>query len=543
MAGSGAQAKGEVFSSRWGLILTALGAAIGTGNIWRFPKETASNGGGAFLIAYVIFLFSWSIPLLIAEFSIGKKTRLGTIGSFKFLGGNKYAWMGAWMIFVSVVINFYYAVVMGWTIKYFTISASGGLNSSTDVMGLWNGFISSPAQIIMFQFIAIALGFLIVHKGITGGVEKTNKILLPTLFVLLIGIAIWSLTRPGAINGLKFLFVPKFEYLTRGETWVRALAQSAWSCSAGMGMAITYACYMKRREDTALNSFLTGLGDSSASLIAGIAVICTIFGLSASVAEANSIVEASGTGITFIHLTRLFTTMPGGSVIAGIFFISMTFAALTSLIAGFESATRNFMDHGWTRAKSIKVVAFATFLGGLPSAAIYMWVSGFTPNTSMAVPAFLDMQDHVWGLGLILSGLFVAVLVWKYGELRLSFDSWRNSPDRFRRELINTRWNDIYIGRWWTIVIKYLFPIQAIVLFIWYFAQTIYSPDIEMWWLAGSTGLGLLLLQWFIVLILLYKYNDWFASLIVKKPGIEPSDEQGFAEEYLEIKEYEMVDV
>lgn len=531
MANSGGKGKSEVFTSRWGLILTALGAAIGTGNIWRFPKETASNGGGAFLIAYVLFLFTWSIPLLIAEFSIGKKTRLGTIGSFKYIAGNKYAWMGAWMIFVAVVINFYYAVVMGWTIKYFTVAASGGLSSNVEAM--WNSYISSPMQVVFFQFVAIAVGFFIVHRGITGGVEKTNRILLPILFFLLIFLAIWSLTLPGAFNGLRFLFVPKFEYLGRGETWVRALAQSAWSCSAGMGMAITYACYMKRREDTALNAFLTGLGDSSASLIAGIAVICTVFGLAVSVPAANEIVASSGTGITFIHLTRLFTTMPGGLVIAAVFFLAMSFAALTSLIAGFESATRNFIDHGWTRAKSIKVVALATFIGGLPSAIIFMWVSG------MATPMFLDMQDHVWGLGLILSGLFVAVAIWKYGEDRLSFDSWWNSPNRFRRELVNTRWNDVYIGRWWNFIIKFLFPIQAIVLFAWYFAQTLYSPDVEMWWLAGGTGLGLLLIQWFVVLIILYKYSDWFADLIVKKPGIEPQDGLGFGDEYLEIEEPE----
>jgi NSS family neurotransmitter:Na+ symporter len=545
MAGSEgkAKAKTEVFSSRWGLILTALGAAIGTGNIWRFPKETASNGGGAFLIAYVIFLFTWSIPLLIAEFSIGKKMRLGTIGSFKYFAGNKYAWMGAWMIFVSVVINFYYAVVMGWTIKYFTVAATGSLTTNTEA--IWSGFISSPAQVIVFQFLAVSLGFFIVYRGITGGVEKTNKILLPILFVFLIFVALWSLTLPGAFDGLRFLFVPKFEYLGKGETWVRALAQSAWSCSAGMGMAITYACYMKRREDTALNAFLTGLGDSSVSLIAGIAVICTVFGLAASVPEANNIVASSGTGITFIHLTRLFGTMPGGFIIATVFFLAMSFAALTSLIAGFESATRNFMDHGWTRKKSIRVVAGATLLGGLPSAIIYAWVSGAVGQPQLAVPAFLDMQDHIWGLGLILSGLFVAIAIWKYGEDRISVHSWWNSPDRFRKDFINTRWNDLYIGRWWSYIIRIAFPIQAIVLFIWYFAQTLYSPDVEMWWMAGSSGLGLLLLNWIVVLLLFYKYNDWFSNLITKKPGIEPRDGLGFGEqdEYLELTEFEEVDV
>ncbi len=531
MAGTDQKGKTEVFSSRWGLIFTALGAAIGTGNIWRFPKETASNGGGAFLIAYVIFLFTWSIPLLIAEFSIGKKTRLGTIGSFKYFAGNKYAWMGAWMIFVSVVINFYYAVVMGWTIKYFTVATTGGLTPGMDTTALWNSYISNPLQVVIFQFIAVGIGFFIVYRGITGGVEKTNRILLPILFFFLIGLAIWSMTLPGAINGLRFLFVPKLEYLGRGETWVRALAQSAWSCSAGMGMAITYAVYMKRREDTALNSFLTGLGDSSASLIAGLAVICTVYGLSASVPEGNSIVAESGTGITFIHLTNLFTTIPFGFILASIFFIAMSFAALTSLIAGFESATRNFMDHGWSRPKSIRFVAMATFLGGLPSAIIFTTVNG------VAVPAFLDMQDHVWGLGLILSGVFVSIAVWKYGEDKLSFKSWMNSPEKFRKELINTRWNDIYIGRWWTFVIKYLFPIQGIALFIWYFSQTLSSPDIEMWWIAGTTGLGLLFLQWIIVLFVLYHYNDWFAKLIVKKPGIEPQDGLGFGDnEYLELE-------
>jgi NSS family neurotransmitter:Na+ symporter len=252
------------------------------------------------------------------------------------------------------------------------------------------------------------------------------------------------------------------------------------------------------------------------------------------VPEANQVVAESGTGITFIHLTNLFTTIPGGFLLASIFFIAMSFAALTSLIAGFESATRNFMDHGWSRSKAIKVVALATFVGGLPSAVIYTYISGGSGG-SIAVPAFLDMQDHVWGLGLILSGLFVAVAVWKYGEDRLSFHSWRYSPDKFRMELVNTRWNDAYIGRWWSYVIKYLFPIQGIVLFIWYFSQTLYSPDVEQWWIAGSSGLIILLIQWIIVLLVLYYYNDWFAGLITKKPGIEPRDGLGFGDEYLEL--------
>jgi NSS family neurotransmitter:Na+ symporter len=147
------------------------------------------------------------------------------------------------------------------------------------------------------------------------------------------------------------------------------------------------------------------------------------------------------------------------------------------------------------------------------------------------------MQDHVWGLGLILSGLFVAVAVWKYGEDRLSLNSWKYGPDRFRYELVNTKWNDLYIGSWWSFVIRFLFPIQGIVLFIWYFSQTLTSPDVEMWWISGVTGLVILLIQWIVVLIILNYKNDWFSNLIVKQPGIEPMDGLGFGEEYLEIED------
>lgn len=519
-----AKPRKETFGTRWGLILTAMGAAIGTGNIWRFPKETAANGGSAFLIAYIIFLFIWSIPLLMTEFAIGKKTRMGTIGSFKHLIGRKYAWMGAWMIFISVAINFYYAVVMGWTFRYFTFAASGGLNQEVNSLALWNSFISQPIMVVFFQFLAIAIAFYIVYRGITRGIELTNKILMPILFGLLIFIAIWALAQENSVNGLRYLFVPRMEYLGRPSTWIRALAQSAWSCSAGMGMAITYACYMKKREDTALNSVLTGLGDTTAALIAGIAVLCTIFALSASQPEAYSTIEASGTGITFIHLTNLFSTMPGGGFIAMIFFMAVSFAALTSLIAGFEAATRNFMDHGWSRDKSIKVVALAVFICGIPSAVIFTYVSG------TATPAFLDNQDMVWGLGLIVSGLFVAFAVWKYGV------------NKFREEVLNSEWNDIYVGRWYNFVLKYVFPIAFVVLILWYFSETV-SMDTTEWWVGGPVGLALLIIQWGIVLVLFYRYNDWLADLIVAKPFVEPTDDVPKFErvEYIEVPSDEYV--
>ncbi len=483
----------DMFSSRWGLVLTAMGAAIGTGNIWRFPKQAAANGGGAFLIAWVIFLFVWSIPLLLTEFAMGKHTRMGTVGSFGKLIGKKYTFMGAWMAFVSVAIGFYYAVVMGWVIRYFLVAASGGLAGGVDTQQLWASFITQPWLVVIFQFSAIAITAVIVHRGIASGIERANMFLMPTLFGLLIATMIWALMQPGALMGLRYLFVPRVEYLTRASTWINALSQSAWSCSAGMGMAITFAVYMKRREDTALNAVITGLGNNAISLIAGITVICTVFGLSANLAAANEAINADPTSITFIYLTKLFTQMPGGSIIAAVFFLGTAFAALTSMLSTYEIATRNFIDAGWSRAKAVKVLSVAIFVLGLPSAIIITNMDG------LPMAAFLDNQDQVWGFGLILSGVFVAFTVWKYGV------------KRFRNELINTEWNDITIGKWWEYIVLFVFPTLFTALFSWYFYQTWTAPEQELWWLNGPIAFGLLIVQWFLVLYLLFKYRYWFA--------------------------------
>ncbi|UCE74204.1 MAG: sodium-dependent transporter [Methanomassiliicoccales archaeon] len=487
---------GEHWGSRWGLIFAAMGAAIGTGNIWRFPREAAINGGGAFMIPWLLFLFSWSIPLLIAEFTIGKHTRFGTIGAFKRFAGKKYAWMGAWMMLVNIFIMFYYAVVMGWVLKYFTVAASGGLTADVDTEAMWESFVTSPAQVIFFQVLAIGISTFVVYRGIAQGIEKTNKLLIPGMFILLIIAALWALSLPGALNGLKYMFIIRGDSLGKADTWVSALSQSAFSTSAGFGMAITYAVYMKRREDTTLNAFIAGLGNNAASLIAGIAVICTVFALSTTNVEAIDVMKSGNEGLAFIHLTRLFTLMPGGVAVAGIFFLAMAFAAITSMISGMEITVRNFMDHGWSRNHSLKVTSTMMFVFGLPSALII--VGG-------GVPAFLKNQDHVWSFGLIVSGIFVFFAVWRYGI------------NKFREEHINVEWNDLYIGRWW-VYIMYLFPIQFMFLMLWFFSQSIaLHPD--SWWNPFEPeGFATIVLQWGLALAILIRLNDW----INKKPMIAP---------------------
>ncbi|MBT7938112.1 MAG: sodium-dependent transporter, partial [Euryarchaeota archaeon] len=154
----------DQFSGRIGLIFASIGAAIGTGNIWRFPRMVGANGGGTFLIPWLIFLFAWSIPLVIAEFALGKRSRTGTIGTFRIFAGKKFAWMGLWTAWISTAIGFYYAIVAGWCMNYFRLGFTGGL-TDVDTAEVWNGFLQSGTQVIFFQFLVIAITMLAIWKG------------------------------------------------------------------------------------------------------------------------------------------------------------------------------------------------------------------------------------------------------------------------------------------------------------------------------------------------------------------------------------------
>ncbi|RMD97210.1 MAG: sodium-dependent transporter, partial [Calditrichaeota bacterium] len=256
--------KREYFSSRWTLILAALGMAIGTGNIWRFPRIAAQNGGGAFLIPWILFLFLWSIPLIIAEFAIGKKTRFGPVGAIGTLIGKKYTWMGAFVAFCTIAIMFYYSVVMGWCLKYFYAATIGDL-AHVNGRQYWDSFSAAPFQPLLFHFLSISIGALIIYRGIALGIERANKILIPGLGLLLVVATIRALTLPGALNGLQFFFAPDWKALINFRVWLEALSQSAWSTGAGWGLILTYAVYMREKEDIVLNSFISGFGNNSAS--------------------------------------------------------------------------------------------------------------------------------------------------------------------------------------------------------------------------------------------------------------------------------------
>ena len=255
--------RSEVFTSRWGMLLAMLGMAVGTGNIWRFPRIAASNGGGSFLVAWAVFLLLWSVPLLILEFGMGKATRSGTIGAFVKTIGPKFAWMGAWIALVATVIMFYYSVVMGWTIRFFVATVTGTIPSVVPE-AFWESYAGTPSALVT-HVIAMGMGVFVVSKGVKG-IETAARFLIPSLILLVIILAIRAVTLPGAMDGIAFLFTPHLADLANSKIWLEALTQNAWDTGAGWGLVLTYAIYMRKQEDTALNAFVIGFGNNSMSL-------------------------------------------------------------------------------------------------------------------------------------------------------------------------------------------------------------------------------------------------------------------------------------
>jgi len=474
----------ENFTSRFGLLAAAIGMAIGAGNIWRFPR-LAGQYGGTFLIPWFLFLFLWSLPLLIAEFAIGKKTKSGTIGAFVKVMGKKYAWMGWFVGFCTTAILFYYSVVTGWSLKYFLLSISGNL-FTIDHQSFWQQYTSSIYEPLFFHFISIGIGAVIIYRGIVSGIETFSKIIVPTLFVLLLIAAVKALTLPGAEVGIKYFFTIKPEAFLNYKLWLDALSQSAWSTGAGWGLLLTYSIYARNDEPAISNSFLAGMGNNMASIIAGLAIIPTLFALTSATA-AEEALQSGNQGLAFIAIPQLFSQMSGGLVFASVFFLALFFAALSSLIAMIELAVRLFMDAGFDRKKSVITIAIITAILGVPSA--------ISLN-------FFDNQDWVWGLGLLLSGLFLTVAVIKIGAVNF-ISNW-----------VDVAGNKSLYNMLFRILFYFILPVEFLLMMGWWLFQSIsWYPD--TWWNPMKKfSLGTAVIQWFVIIIAGLLLNKQFTKAL-----------------------------
>jgi NSS family neurotransmitter:Na+ symporter len=496
----------ERFSSRLGLLLSVLGIAVGTGNIWRFPRIVAQNGGeqgaGAFLLAWLVCLLSWSIPLIIAEYALGRRGRMGVVGSFARLAGPRLAWMGGFVALVATAIMFYYSVVAGWCAYYFLHTLGTPLPRSVEAaQGVWDGFQQGTFP-LLFHAVAMGGGALVVARGVRA-IERVNTVLIPVLFGIVLLAVTRALTLEGASAGVALLFTPHWPDLARPQLWLEALTQNAWDTGAGWGLILTYAVYMRRDDRVVQSAFITGFGNNTVSLLAAITVFGTVFavlGAEMSRPEVLEVMRNSGpasTGLTFIWMPQLFARMPLGGVLGVLFFLGLSFAAFSSLISMIELATRVLVDLGVRRSRAVAAVAVAGFVLGVPSARHL----GFFSN-----------QDFVWGVGLMISGAFVAIAVSRYGAARL------------RAEEIDAHPEDWSATRLWDLLLRVLVPVQAAVLLVWwlYLSATLYAPQT---WYDPFEPFSVMtcLAQWGLVLAVLLVLNRRLAARTLRHapPGSE----------------------
>ena len=441
----------ERFTSRWGVLLATIGMAVGTGNIWRFPRIAAQNGGGEFLIPWVIFLFLWAIPLVLAEFALGKSSRRGPAAAIGVATGGRHNWMGIFIGLVTTFITFYYSVVTGWCLKYLVSSSFGELRG-VDHPAFWDNFTGHTSQPVLFHGLALVIASFIIYRGVAAGIERANRYLIPLLFVLLAGAAVRAVMLPGAAEGLRFLFVPDLGNLGDYRIWLAALTQTAWSTGAGWGLVTVLGAYVADGQGFVKTGITAVLANNFASLLAGVAVLCTVFALSTSTADTEAALGASNEGLTFLWLPQLFEAMPGGAVLLPLFFLTLCCAAISSLITQLELVNRMVMDLGVERRRSVPMVAGVAFVMGLPSA----FALGFFRN-----------QDWAWGVALIVSGLFVAITVIRRGARR------------FREEHLMGNEEEWRVGAWFEKIITWLIPIEFVALIAWWMWQ---SATVEGGW-------------------------------------------------------------
>ncbi len=396
------------FSSKIGFVLAAAGSAVGLGNLWRFPYLAEQYGGGIFLFVYIILAVVFGFTLLVTELALGRRTRKSCIEAFGDLS-HKYRFIGWIAALVPIIIVPYYCVIGGWVGKYLFESASGSLDAIAET-GFFGQFVGCGLEgilgdpFIWFLFFALLTLFM-VYIGVDKGIEKLSKILMPILLVLIVVIIVYVLTLPGAMDGMGRYFIPDFSKLS-AATVLGAMGQLFYSMSLAMGIMITYGSYMKKDVNIERSARSISVIDTGVAILAGMMIVPAVYVFS----DAGI---SSGPSLMFVTLPKVFEAMPGGNLIAILFFVLVLFAALTSAISLAETVASVFMDKlKITRNKAV-VITGAIILGlGALSCYGYGPLSGF----EFAGMAFLDLFDFLSNslmmpIVAILTCLFVGYVV------------------------------------------------------------------------------------------------------------------------------------
>lgn len=425
------QAPRETWGSGLGFLLATVGSAIGIGSIWKFPYEVGSNGGGAFVAVYLAGLALVVVPLLFAEFAIGRRGRNDAVASMLVVAADervspRWRLVGYWGALTSFLVLSFYAVIGGWTLYYAVVTLINGLPGSDGaaVQARFDGLLSSPARMVVCQSIFLLLLALTVARGVQRGIEQAMKVLMPVLAVLLVAMAVYSCTTGDAREAARFLFVPDFGDLTaRGV--LEALGLGFFSIGVGLGLMITYAGYSTPDLNLRQTALLSVGADTAVSLLAGLAVFPIVF--------ANDLDPASGPGLVFVSLPLAFAEMPAARVAASAFFALLFIAALASAVSMLEGVIA-VVGHqrGWPRRKSLAVVTPICVVVGLGTVWSFNRWRDWHPLRAIdrfADHTFFDLLDEATSnLMLPVGGLAVALFTGWVVDRRFVADALELQP-------------------------------------------------------------------------------------------------------------------
>lgn len=439
--------KRSSFSGKIGFVLSAAGASVGLGNIWRFPYLAAKYGGGIFLLIYILLALTFGYSMIVAETSLGRMTKKSPVGAFASFGKSGWLSLGGWInAIIPILIVPYYSVIGGWVLKYLLEYLLGqGSDLASD--GYFSAFISDGLSTEICFIIFSLFTLVIIFAGVRNGIERVSRIMMPILVVLSVIIALYSMTRPGALEGVKYFLIPNVQNFS-WMTVVAAMGQMFYSLSIAMGILITFGSYMKKDVSIEGSTKNVEIFDTAIAIMAGLMIIPAVFSFSGG----NPDTLRAGPALMFITIPKVFDSMGMGTLVGILFFLLVLFAAITSSIALTESAVSTFEDElGWGRKKSTVLIAVIMLcLGSLSSL-------GYGPlaNVTILGMQFLDFFDFLTNSVMMpIAAIAVCLLISRVVGLKAVEEEVLHGESTFRRRKI------------FYVMIQYLCPVFAAIILI-----------------------------------------------------------------------------
>jgi len=410
------------FSGRIGFIAAAAGSAVGLGNIWRFPYETGENGGAAFLLIYLICMVLIGFPVMVGEISIGRNTQLNAFGAYKKIGGAKWGLLGYWGILSAVMFLSVYNVIAGWAFAYFVQMVNGTLSVTQNFGEHFTNQITDVSDLFFYSLGFMVLTAVIVSRGIKKGIESASRILMPALFIMLLGLIGYSFTLDNAMEGVKYYLVPDLSEITLATVY-NALGQAFFSLSLGMAALVTYGSYISKKENIVTSAALVTVTDTTVAFLAGLLIFPLVFSQGLSPSE--------GPGLVFVVLPGIFASLGTlGPIIGAAFFLLLCFAALTSTISLLEIPVTFLVDEkGYSRTKVVIFTALLVFVVGIPSMlsqGAVDYFGNFAHYEGMTKTVLDVVFDIFSDVGLPLGGFLMTIFIatkWKIANFNKELET------------------------------------------------------------------------------------------------------------------------